>query len=657
MAKRIKRGIDWNIGEPRRVPGAVETFIKGQGPQIKALVIAVFALAIPIFIFYRGYFGALSVRTERSIIVTLVLCYTFLIYPLGKRSWNDRLTWLFAIDMLCFILAFLVGAYVIWGDTVIETDSLTVMLFGKPVLVDMIVGTVAIVLVLEATRRSLGWVLMAMPVVFILYSLISEVMPAMFSAPSIEYGYLIDLLFSQQEGIYGIGTHVLLTMVYLFLLFGVLLKETRIGAFFIALVNALLGPYTGGQPKVAVGASALMGTLSGSAIGNAATTGAITIPLMKKAGYEPEFAASIESVASNGGQILPPIMGASAFYIAANLGIPYKDLVLYASVPAMLYFICVFIIAHERSLRLGLKGMPREELPSAGKVLLEGGHLLIPLITIFYLLFAGYSITRVGCGGVLAVIIMCFVKKETRLGPVRFLSVLEEGARVNIPICVACILVGLIIGPIMSSGLGMRFSMLVLEISGGSVFVALILTAVLSIILGMGMPTLLVYITLVIFIIPALIELGVAPLTAHLFVLYFGIASGITPPVCLVAFAAAAIAGSSPMKTGWTSVRTGIASFALPFFFAYNPATLLQGFSAQEIGLAIFSGLVGMVLFATGVEGYFIRKLSVPERGLAFFGALASIIPGWPWKLTAFGLLIVVVVTQIRMKQRSQALA
>ena len=647
MGNDKRPGIDWTIGEPKITAGAVDTFISDRGFQIKALIIAVFALAVPVYVFYRGYFGALSQRTDRSIMVTLVLCYVFMIYPLARKSWKDKPSWPFIIDILCFTLALGVGGYVIWGDSGFDTSSLSIMLSGKEVLVDSLAGIVLIILVLEATRRTLGLVLMALPLIFIFYAIFADYLPGVFCAPPIEWDYLVDLLFSQQEGIYGIGTHVLITMVYLFLLFGVLLKETRIGAFFIALVNSLMGHTTGGQPKVAVGASALMGTLSGSAIGNAATTGAITIPLMKKAGYEAEFAASIESVASNGGQILPPIMGASAFYIAANLGIPFSNLVIYASVPAILYFVCVFVIAHERSLRLGLRGIPREELPSTKKVMIEGGHLLIPLITIFYLLFAGYSITRVGCGGVLAVILMSFVRKETRVGPVKFLSILEEGARVNMPICVACILVGLIIGPIMSSGLGMRFSMLVLDLSGGSVFIALVLTAILSIILGMGMPTLLVYITLAIFIIRALIELGLTPLTSHMFVLYFGIASGVTPPVCLVSFAAAAIAGSPPMKTGFASVRTGIASFVLPFFFVYNPALLLQGSSTGAIITAICSGLVGMVLFAVGVEGFFIRKMAVHERTLAFAGALASVIPGLPWKLAGLILLAFLVVSQM----------
>ncbi len=395
-----------------------------------------------------------------------------------------------------------------------------------------------------------------------------------------------------------------------------------------------------------------MGTLSGSAIGNAATTGAITIPLMKKSGYEPEFAAGIESVASSGGQILPPIMGAAAFYIAAKLEIPYSDLVLYTSVPAILFFISVFLIAHERALRLGLKGQPRAALPSTLKVLQEGWHLVIPLLVIFYLLFAGYSITRVGCGGVIAVIAMSFVKKETRLTPTRFIAILERGSRVNMPVCVACILVGLIIGPIMSSGLGMRFSGLVIDLSGGSLLLALILTAVLSILLGMGMPTLLVYITLSVFVIPALTEMGLNPLAAHLFVFYFGIASGITPPVCLVAFAAAAIAGAPGMKTGFASARTGIAAFILPFYFAFNPQLLIQDFSKGAIFLAIGGGLVAIVLLSIGVEGYLIRKLSVRERILAFAGGLTSVVPGMNYKLVALTILILLVVFQVKSFQR-----
>ena len=642
---RARKGIDWSLGEVSHAMTPLETFLFARDKRVKSLLIVGLALTIVVFILYRAQFGGLSARTERSLIVALLLCYAFLRFPL-TGNWNDKVRWSSIIDIVCFVLSLATGIYVLWGELITSTQHFRVEIFGESLLVDWLVGIIVLLLVLEATRRTMGWIITILPIIFFLYAIFANYAPGFFENPPIDWRFFIEQLFVEGEGVYGIGSKVLISMLLLFLLFGTLLTYTRTGAFFIALANSLMGRQTGGPAKMAVASSALMGTMSGSAVANVVTTGAITIPMMKDMGYKSEFAAGVESVASNGGQIMPPIMGASAFLMAAWLGIPYSHLILYAAIPAILYFVCLYVTVHQRASTMGLRGLDREQIPSFRQVMREGGHLLIPIVVLFGALFAGYSITRVGLWACLSVIVLSFVRKETRLSPLRLLTALEAGLHSAAPIGIACIMIGILIGTITTSGLGLKISMLVIDLSGGSLIIALLLSAVMAVILGMGMPTLLVYMNMVLFVTPALVQLGLTPLTAHLFAFYFGIVSGITPPVCLVAFAGAGVAGSPPMKTGFTAARIGFASYLLPFMIAYSPALVIQGASAGTIVQAFTFSLLGLILFALTIEGHFFRKMNIPERILALAGAVALVIPNIGWNLGGLGLFAALIILQ-----------
>ena len=653
--KRQRAGVDWSSGEVSREIGPLETFLSSREIPIRSLVLALIALIIPIYIIFRAYFGALPARLDRSLIVCLLLVFTFLYHGLRRKSWRDDLNWLFGIDVILILLSIGTTIYVAWGELAGSTAHLIFQIGNEAIRIDHLVGIVAFVLVFEATRRTMGWIITTIPLAFLIYTLVSGYLPGFLYNPSVRWTYMMEMLFVEQEGLYGVGPQIYLSMIFLFLLFGTFLVETRTGSFFITLVSSVMGSQRGRPAKVAVGASAVMGTMSGSAIANTATTGAITIPLMKKIGYPAEFAAAVESVASNGGQIMPPIMGAAAFLLPAFLGISYADLVLWAATPAILYFIVVFTIVHLKALSMGLEGLRREELPDLRKVLFEGWHLLIPLVVLFYFLFAGYSITRVGFWAVASIFVLSFFKKETRLTPTKLLTTMEQSVRNTIGIGIACALISILIGVISISGLGVRISSLVVTLSGGSMVMGLVLAAIAAIFLGMGLPTLLVYTTLVIFVVPGLIELGVMPLAAHLFVLYFGVVSGITPPVCIVAFTAAGIAGTPLMKTGFAATRVGFAAYLLPFLFAINPQLLLQGDSASSIAWSVVSALLVLLLGAIALEGYLFRPLRIGERILAGTAAIALLWPHLGWQIGGVTLVVLLLILQrVRSRTNSQ---
>jgi TRAP transporter 4TM/12TM fusion protein len=534
---------------------------------------------------------------------------------------------------------------------------------------DITVATIVVVLVLEATRRTLGMALPVLALCFIAYGLTGPWLPGMLRHKGLTYEILIDQTFFTTEGLFGIPLGVAASYVILFIIFGAFLEKSGAGQFFMNLANAVAGGQRGGPGKVAVVSSSLFGTISGSAVANVMVDGWLTIPMMKRTGFKPEAAAAVEAVASTGGQIMPPVMGAASFVMAEFLGVPYSHIMIAAAIPAIFYYGALFAAIHFNASRNGLRGIPKAELPSLRLVLREHGHLLAPLLAIFCLLLSGFTATYAAIVSTAVVIyawmlgprVWWFVAVGAVLwwievpglawaglavaglvavllpaggeGRVRTLilrdgpAALRDGAQQTVPVAMATATAGIMIGIILQTGMAIRFTSFLVEFAGGNLFMALVITMIAAIILGTALPTTPAYIMLAALLIPALIKLGVPPLAAHMFAFYFGCLSAITPPECLAVYAAASISRCGVWAAGWQAVKFGAAGFIVPFFFVYYPALLFQG-TWMEIIVAVLTGGVGVVALAAGLEGYFIRSATWLERGLFVVAALLLIDPG-----------------------------
>ena len=460
----------------------------------------------------------------------------------------------------------------------------------------------------------------------------------------------------QTEGIFGIPLGVSSSFVYLFILFGAVLNKTGMGKFFIDLSLALAGHTTGGPAKVAVIASGLMGSISGSSVANVVTTGSFTIPLMKSIGYNKDFAGAVEAAASTGGQIMPPVMGAAAFVMSEFLNIPYIKIAIAAVIPAIIYYVAVMITVHLEACKYNLTGLPRERLPKAKLVLKEKGHLIIPLIVLIYLLVRGFTPLFSSFWAIVLSLAASMVKKETRLDLKGFLGAFEDGARGALGVAAACASAGMVVGVVTLTGFGLKIASSVVALGRGNVILTLFFTMIASILLGMGLPTTAKYIVLSIMAAPALIRLGVLPLAAHMFILYFGVIADLTPPVAVAAYAGAGIAGGNTMRTGFQAVRLAVAGFIIPFIFAINPALMgLEGTIFKTIQLSITS-IAGVLSLGAATTGYLLVKTELYERILLFISAILLISPD---TLTdSIGILFLAVVIYIqysKQKKRSQA--
>ena len=428
------------------------------------------------------------------------------------------------------------------------------------------------------------------------------------------------------DGIFGIPLYVASTYIVLFIIFGSILIRSGVGRFFVDLAISLTGHRVGGPAKAAVVASGMTGTVYGSAVANVVTTGSFTIPLMKNYGYRPRFAAAVEACASSGGQITPPIMGAAAFIMAEFLETSYSFVILAAILPAFLYFATIYFMVHVEAEKHGIEKIDKSRLPNVFEVLKDGWHMLISLGVLIGLLIIGYTAMTAGFWSIVSVILLSFLKSKTRMSVVDILSALEGGIKSTVPVTIACACAGVIIGSVFVSGLGLKFTQSVIDLSGGNLFPLLCLTAVAAIILGMGMTTTAVYITVAALIVPSLVKAGILPVAAHMFAFYFGVVSSITPPVALASFAAAAIAKSPPMATAFESSKVGIAKYIVPFAFVYNPSLLLQG----PIIISLYSFLSVLTAYwamTLGLEGWLKGPLSLGKRLIALTSALFLLIP------------------------------
>lgn len=615
---------------PKGIIGKWEDFILVLVPVTGAIAILDLPAYIGIYFYIQQYI---------ALFFGYILALSFLLVPFRKKSPREKVPW---YDLILSALGLITGLYIaiFYKQTVLE--------LGLLVFYRVVLGTIAVVLVLEASRRILGLAFLVILLVFILYALFTPYFPAIVSGKAASWSRIATFLYLDPQGIFGIPTQVAATIVLAFVLFGQALFKTGGGNFLTDCAMALMGRYRGGPAKVAVLASSLFGTMSGSAVGNVVTTGSVTIPLMKKTGYPPFFAAAIEATASSGGLIMPPVMGAAAFLMATFLGKPYAQIVLAASIPAILYYIALLIQVDLKAARDNLKGLPQERLPKLSSVLREGWPFLVPLCVLIFVLFVMMlNAERAGLYASSTIFLIGFILKKNRLNAKRVVLILEETGQGMLEVGVVCAAAGVIIGIVIFTGLGFTFSHALVSIAGHNSVVLVILAAIGAIILGMGMTVTAAYLLMVILIAPSLIQLGISPLAAHLFVFYFSVMSFLTPPICLAVYAAAAMADAHVMGTAFQAMKLGIAAYIVPFIFIYHPSLLLQG-TVIEVTFSVCTALVGIALIGIGSEGFLFRKQGVLKRILFFLAGLCLLVPGWKTDLGGFGLACLLVLLEVK---------
>lgn len=569
----------------------------------------------------------------RGIHLSLASVVIFCFYKPYKNA-NDRIP---IYDFVLTILAVIPTVYI-----AVNLDDLLSRYGVSPTTWDVVWGLIVIITLLEVTRRTVGMVLPIIAVIFILYGYFGSYMPGGLWHKGYDIPRIVSIMFSG-DGIYSTPLGVSATYVIMFIIFGSFLSVSGGTQFFIDLAYALTGRKRGGPAKVSLVSSALMGTVSGSAVGNVVTTGAFTIPLMKRVGYSPRFAASVEAVSSTGGQIMPPVMGAGAFIMADITGIPYFEIALAAIIPAFIYFFTVFWVIDFESGRLGLIPKKDEDIPKVKTVLNQGFHLLIPLfILIFSLLVLGYSPIKAGMYAIISTVVLSWFNKskEMRLGLKKIFLALAEGFKNTVSIAATCATAGIVIGVFSLTGLGAKLSDMVMVLAYDNVLLALFFTMIVCIILGMGLPTVAAYAIAAATVASSLVNMGIDPLQAHLFILYFASISTITPPVALSAFAGAAIAGAHPIKVGLSTVKIGLAAFVLPYMFIFGSELLMEG-EFTHIIWAFITATVGSFVLAASVQGWFGQKLSVIPRLLGLCVALLFIHVGLYSDVIGFLLLII----------------
>ena len=579
-------------------------------------LVGAIAIGTSLFHLYTAGFGLLSALEQRGIHLLLMLLLTFLTYAATSGSAN-RLNWM---DYLFIFLSLLSSFYLLF--TWEEYTGTTIATMK-----DVVCGLILVVVVLEAARRTSGWALPITAIVFLAYALWGEDLPGLLTHKHYSLGRIVSFLYRTTEGIYGLPIGISATFVVVFVIFGAFLSNTGAGKLFVDLAFSIAGKQRGGTAKVAVVSSALMGTITGSPLAEVATTGTITIPLMKEAGYRPHVAGAIEAVAATGGMIMPPVMGAVAFLIAENLGISYFAVAKAAALPAILYYACLYFMVDFEAAKGGLKGLAQEKIPSFLGSLLRGWYALIPLVALVVWIGMGWSAMRAGFWSIVLLLLTVFIGKRKVLNWRTLGRSLRQGGENTVSVAAACACAGIILGVISVTGLGVKLTSFMISLSGGSLFFCLFLTAVTSLILGMGLPATAIYVMMSAINAPALIQMGASPLAAHLFLFYFGAISTITPPVALTAYAAAAVAGASPTKTGWRAFVYGLSAYIMPFMFMYSPSLLMEG-GVLLVGRTFVTGILGAYFLSAGIQGYLIRSSAVIERILLFTAGILLIHPG-----------------------------
>ena len=608
---------------------------EGKPAKVIQLLLAAFSL----FMIYMNLFAVWDERIRRPLFLGIVVLFVFLLFPI-KKGMKQKVNHVPIYDIILALMGSGCFFYYVFNYRTIINHATRISQL------EQVLGIIGILILAECCRRVTGIPILVVAGCFVAYA---------FLGAGKSLRIVIYNLFYTTTGVIGTPVGVCSTYIVLFVIFGAFLEATGIADFFISCANALAGSSTGGPAKVAVISSALCGMVSGSSVGNTVTTGSVTIPMMKKTGYPGEFAGAVEAASSTGGQIMPPIMGAAAFLMAEIVGVPYADIVVRAILPAILYFGGIFLMVHFRAKRLGLRGLPRESLPKF-KNLLPKFYLLLPLVVLVVMIVRGFTMSRSAIIATLLCIAVSMVDKEHRMDLQGLIKALEAGARNTLSIAVACGIAGIIAGVVTMTGLGQIFISAIVGIANGQLMIALVLTMLCCILLGMGVPTTANYIIMATTCAPILTTgMHLNAICANMFVFYFGIVADITPPVALAAYAGSAIAKSDPMKTAFNATRLAIAAFLVPYIFCMNPAMLFIDTTPIDVVLIIITSFAGMIAIASALEGYMLRNLNALERVLLAAGGLAMLIPGAVTDLIGVGILAAMVVLQLLGRKKTAA--
>jgi TRAP transporter 4TM/12TM fusion protein len=596
----------------------------------RLLLIAIPLIALVFNFEIPSRFGASMLQEQYlGMVLVLALSSIFVAVPASRRSARQSIPW---YDLIFIVFSVVVGGYLVlfYPQIVNEVGELTT---DKVTL-----GAIAILLVMEACRRVTGWVLVLIAAAFILYAHYADFFPGILFARSISWSKIAVHLFIDPNSLLGVPLAIVATTVVAFILFGQVLYVSGGGDFFTDLAMAVMGRLRGGAAKISVLASALFGTISGSPVANVVVDGAITIPMMVRTGYRPHVAAAVESVASNGGQLMPPVMGAAAFVMAEFLGMPYAQVALAAAVPAFLYYLALFVQVDLEAGKRGIRPVPAQQIPSLFAVLRDGWIFIVPMAAIVYILFVeNLSAPKAGFYAAGIALAVTFLRNETRPGVKKLLLILEDAGRAMLDVIVICALAGIVIGALTLTGLAFVFTLYVERLGTANLPLILAMTALIALILGMGMPTTAVYVVVALTLAPAITKLGILPIAAHLFVFYWAMLSMITPPICIAAFAGAAIAGSNAMRTGFACMRLGIIAYLVPFIFVMDPLLLLQG-PLHLVLMAVFTASLGTIAIGISMVGYFVRSLEWSKRLVLLLAGFGLLIP--PGGVMAFSWLI-----------------
>lgn len=595
-------------------------------------IINAICIVFCIFQVYTAAFGILDAQLQRAVHLAFGFALVFLLYPTCK-SWSRKEMNL--IDVGFAIAGVCTAMYIVvfYQDLVLRA--------GMNSETDFMVGLLGTVLVIEGARRVVGWPMITIALLFMVYALFGNYVPGILAHRGLGFHEIINYLFYTTEGIFGTPMGVSSTFIYLFILFGAYLEATGLGKFFIDISNAIAGWASGGPAKVAVISSALEGTVSGSSVANTVGSGSFTIPMMKKLGYGKDFAGAVEAAASTGGQLMPPVMGAAAFLMAEFVGVPYMEVVKAGVIPALLYFTGIWLGVHFEAKKLGLKGMSRDEMPSYKSIFLERGHLVIPLIAIIHFLSSGYTPMRAALVGIGLAIVSSCLRKSTRISFKDFVNGMINGSKGILGVLIACATAGIIIGVVTKTGVGLKMATALLDMAGGHLIPAMVFTMFTSLILGMGVPTTANYVITSTIAAPALVQMDVPVLAAHMFVFYFGIVADITPPVALAAYAGSGISGGDPLRTGINASKLAIAAFIIPYIFVLSPEILMIDATPFGVIFSCCTAILGMVGVASAMAGFFTRHLNGLQRLLFFFGGLGLIDPGLTTDLIGVAMLAV----------------
>jgi TRAP transporter 4TM/12TM fusion protein len=608
-----------------------------------AILFSAIAVFGALFHLYILNFHPIDPWLFRSSHLLFGLILGFMLFPGWKKASNK---------IHIFDWALILASIAIFVYIAVNLKQLLFRFGVMPTALDFIVALVGVLLVLELTRRTSGWTLPILAGIFILYAFIGPYLPSILNHSGYNLDRFVTYIYGM-DGIFGVTLDVSSKYILLFIIFGAFLQMSGVGRYFIDFSFSLAGGMRGGPAKVAVISSGLMGMMNGTSAGNAVATGSLTIPLMKRVGYNARFAAATEATASAGGQIMIPIMGAGAFLMAEITGIRYSEIVIAATIPALLYFLSVYLMVDLEAIKKGMKGIARKDLPSF-KAILKKAYLFIPIILLIGMLLQGYSVIMSGTYSIVACFLVSFFSKATRMGLKKVLGAFELGMKNTIQLLAVCACAGIIVGVISLTGVGLRFSSMLFDVAGQSELLALVFAMFIAILLGMGMPTTAAYAVAASVVAPGLINLGIEPLFAHMFVFYYAVMSAITPPVALAAYAAAGIAGTDPMKTGVESFRLGIAAFIVPFMFIYSPQLLMEG-GWTEIALAVVTASLGIYLLACSVQGWFAgRRANIITKILLIAAALCSIDADIKTDLIAIAIVAVAVAVQVIMVKKEE---